>query len=108
MQSYADEKSLEELQSSMKEFYSDEARHYSETLSSVHLSKDSYFAGKQEGVWYRVKVNSMLDENSATVKLVDFGHFSMMQLENMQPLWPQFRNLPMQAINASLAGKGDW
>ena len=42
---------------------------------------------KRDGQWYRVKVNSMLDEYSAAVKLVDYGDYSMMQLENMQPLW---------------------
>ena len=46
----------------------------------------------------------MLDEYSAAVKLVDYGDYCMMQLENMQPLWPQFRHLSMQAISASLAG----
>merc|ERR1711879_1003291 len=33
-------------------------------------------------------------------------------MERLQPLWPQFRTLPMQAINASLADivaiNGDW
>ena len=90
----------------MNEFYSDENNHYSQgPLNASHLSKDLFFAGRHDdGTWYRVKVNSMLDEYSAAVKLVDYGDYSMMQLENMQPLWPHFRNLPMQAINASLAG----
>ena len=90
----------------MNKFYNDEKNHYDKgPLTSDHLSKDFFFAGKHDdGQWYRVKVNSMLDEYSAAVKLVDYGDYSMMQLENMQPLWPQFRNLSMQAISASLAG----
>ena len=91
----------------MNKFYNDERNHYDKgPLTSDHLSKNFFFAGKHDdGQWYRVKVNSMLDEYSAAVKLVDYGDYSMMQLENMQPLWPQFRHLPMQAISASLAGK---
>ena len=91
----------------MNKFYNDGKNHYDKgPLTSDHLSKDFFFAGKHDdGQWYRVKVNSMLDEYSAAVKLVDYGDYSMMQLENMQPLWPQFRNLSMQAISASLAGK---
>ena len=90
----------------MNKFYNDERNHYDKgPLTSDHLSKNFFFAGKHDdGQWYRVKVNSMLDEYSAAVKLVDYGDYSMMQLENMQPLWPQFRHLPMQAISASLAG----
>jgi len=40
------------------------------------------------------------------------GDFSMIPLDKLQPLWPRYRNLPMQAINASLADivavNGDW
>ena len=105
VQSYASEKSLEELQTTMNAFYNDKTQHYKEPLTSEHLSKDSFFAGQHaDGVWYRVKVNSMLDESTAAVKMVDFGDFAMIAVERMQPLWPPFRNLPMQAINASLAG----
>ena len=91
----------------MNEFYGKSENHYDKgPLTSAHLSKESFFAGKHDdGNWYRVKVNSMLDEHYVAVKLVDYGDYSMMQLENLQPLWPQFRNLAMQAINASLAGR---
>ena len=91
----------------MNKFYNNVENHYSKgSLTSAHLSKDFFFSGRHDdGQWYRVKVNSMLDEYTAAVKLVDYGDYCMMQLENMQPLWPQFRNLAMQAISASLAGK---
>ena len=58
-----------------------------------------------DGKWYRVKVNATIDENTVAAKIVDFGDFTMIPLENLQPLWPQFRKLPMQSVNASLAGK---
>jgi hypothetical protein len=90
--------------SSMKELYADSSKHLSLTIAD--LQKDQYFAALHtDGLWYRVKINSQLDEGTLAVKIVDFGDFSMVPLENMQPLWPQFRNLPMQAINATLAGK---
>merc|ERR1719322_134646 len=114
VQPYFEGRQLENLSLEMNKFYNDEKNHYDKgPLTSDHLSKDFFFAGKHDdGQWYRVKVNSMLDEYSAAVKLVDYGDYSMMQLENMQPLWPQFRHLPMQAISASLAGiiatHGDW
>lgn len=47
----------------------------------------------------------MLDEATVAVRFVDFGDFSMISLENLQVLNSQFRNLPMQAISANLAGK---
>lgn len=40
--------------------------------------------------------------STLAAKLVDYGEFSMLPIHNMQPLWPQFRNLPMQAISATL------
>ena len=58
-----------------------------------------------DGKWYRVKVNATIDEVTVAAKIVDFGDFTMIPLESLQPLWPQFRNLPMQAISASLAGR---
>ena len=57
-----------------------------------------------DGKWYRVKVNSTLDESTVAAKMVDFGDYTMIPMERLQPLWPQFRTFPMQAINASLAG----
>jgi len=114
VQSYADEKNLDDLQRDINSFYGDSKNHHPESpLKAAHLSKDSYFAGKHsDNIWYRVKVNSMLDENTAAVKMVDFGDFAMIPLDQLQPLWPRYRNLPMQAINACLADivavNGDW
>ena len=104
MQPYQESSELERLMSSMKHFYSNSAKHY--PLKLEDLSKDLYFAAlHSDEQWYRVKINSQLDSCTMAVKIVDFGDFSMVPLENIQPLWPQFRNLPIQAINATLSGK---
>ncbi len=88
----------------MKDFYSDTSKHHQ--LSNDDLMKDCFYAALHtDGLWYRVKINSQEDPCTLAVKIVDFGDFSLVPLENLQPLWPQFRNLPMQAINATLAGK---
>lgn len=54
----------------------------------------------------------MLDESTLAVRFVDFGDLSMVSCEKVQILWPQFRNLPMQAISATLTDiipvNGDW
>jgi hypothetical protein len=80
----------------------------------VKSPKSTILAAGQhmDGKWYRVKVNASIDEGTVAAKIVDFGDFTMIPLESLQPLWPQFRNLPMQAISASLADivatNGDW
>ena len=38
----------------------------------------------------------MLDESTVAVRFVDYGDCSMVAIENLQVLWAQFRNLPMQ------------
>ena len=89
---------------SMKDFYGDSSRH--QTLTDEDLAKDCFYAALHtDGLWYRVKINSQVDAGTLAVKIVDFGDFSLVPMENLQPLWPQFRNLPIQAINATLAGK---
>jgi hypothetical protein len=74
---------------------------------------DKYYAGHHmDGKWYRIKVNSTIDVDTVAAKMVDFGDYTMIPMERLQPLWPQFRILPIQAINASLADivaiNGDW
>lgn len=103
MQPYQESAELERLMASMKKFYGDASKHHQ--MSPEDLLKDNFFAALHtDGLWYRVKINSQVDSCTLAVKIVDFGDFSLVPLENLQPLWPQFRNLPMQAINATLAG----
>lgn len=91
----------------MNGFYNESKNSYGKTLTNADIAKgDKFYAGQHmDGKWYRVKVNATIDEGTVAAKIVDFGDFTMIPLENLQPLWPQFRNLPMQSINASLAGK---
>ena len=79
---------------------------YGRSITNDDVAKgDKFYAGQHmDGKWYRVKVNASIDEGTVAAKIVDFGDFTMIPLESLQPLWPQFRNLPMQAISASLAG----
>ena len=97
---------LETFQSGLNAFYSKPQNAYGRTLTNADInSGDKFYAGQHmDGKWYRVKVNATIDENTVAAKIVDFGDFTMIPLENLQPLWPQFRRLPMQSVNASLAG----
>jgi len=105
---------LETFQSGLNAFYSKPQNAYGRTLTNADInSGDKFYAGQHmDGEWYRVKVNATIDENTVAAKIVDFGDFTMIPLENLQPLWPQFRRLPMQSVNASLAdivaANGDW
>ena len=95
---------LEKLQTEMNAFYSKDSNR--RPVTKEDLDQDKFFvAYHSDKMWYRVRVNSMLDEFTAAVRFVDYGDFSMISIDNLQILWSQFRNLPMQAINAKLAGK---
>lgn len=98
---------LESFQAELNSFYSDSGNAYFRALTNSDISNgDKFYAGHHmDGKWYRVKVNATIDETTVAAKIVDFGDFTMIPLERLQPLWPQFRNLPMQAVNANLAGK---
>jgi len=105
---------LESFQAELNSFYSNPKNQYGRTLTQIDVAQgDKFYAGQHmDGEWYRVKVNATIDEVTVAAKIVDFGDFTMIPLESLQPLWPQFRNLPMQAISASLADivatNGDW
>jgi len=105
---------LESFQAELNSFYSNPKNQYGRSLNQVDVAQgDKFYAGQHmDGKWYRVKVNATIDEVTVAAKIVDFGDFTMIPLESLQPLWPQFRNLPMQAISASLADivatNGDW
>eukprot|EP00096_Caligus_rogercresseyi_P003442 TRINITY_DN1645_c0_g1_i6.p1 TRINITY_DN1645_c0_g1~~TRINITY_DN1645_c0_g1_i6.p1 ORF type:complete len:1062 (+),score=365.52 TRINITY_DN1645_c0_g1_i6:134-3319(+) len=112
VQPWRQTESLEILVSEINEYYSEPSRRvHSITLDD--LKKDSFFAAlHSDGYWYRIKVDQVLEDQNLTVKIVDYGDFIMVPLTNLQPLWPQFRNLPMQAIKAFLSEivpvNGDW
>ena len=104
MQSWADGNKLEELQVAMAKFYAKQKN--LKVIQESDLQQDRYFAVKHpDGAWYRASMNSMLDSSTLAVRFVDYGNFYMAPIKDVQVLWPQFRNLPMQAIYATLSGK---
>ena len=102
VQPYNEMEKLQALMSEMDSFYTTETNLREVTLES--LSEGEYLAGRHsDGYWYRVRITKLIDQNSAAVRLVDYGDLSMINISDIQPLWKQFRNLPLQAINAKLA-----
>ena len=95
---------LEKLEKSMQQFYSVESNR--KPVEKKDLEQDCFFAAFSNNMWRRVRVNAMLDEFTVAVRLVDHGDFSMMNIDCLQLLSSSFRNLPMQAVNATLAGDG--
>jgi len=113
VQPWQNTSTIEDFQEKFNKFYNDPRHSNIRTITPNDMIIDKYYAGHHmDGKWYRVKVNSTLDESTVAAKMVDFGDYTMIPMERLQPLWPQFRTLPMQAINASLADivaiNGDW
>ncbi|CAL1271624.1 unnamed protein product [Larinioides sclopetarius] len=82
-----------------------------ENLIEMHptlLKVDGFYAAlhSQDNSWYRVQLMSVSPSEPymAVVFYVDFGDMNTVTLQNLQKLWNQFRNLPCQAIKASLSG----
>ena len=72
-------------------------------MTHEDLVIDGFYAvHHSDGIWYRIKLTII--KGTISGKLIDFGDFTQIRLDRIQPLWPQFRNLPSQAIHASLAG----
>ena len=94
---------LEKLEKSMQQYYSLDSNR--KPVTKTDLEQDCFFAAFNDNMWRRVRVNAMLDEFTVAVRLVDHGDFSMMNIDCLQLLCSSFRNLPMQAVNATLAGK---
>ncbi|CAL1271623.1 unnamed protein product [Larinioides sclopetarius] len=97
---------MTELMRQMNQFYSIE-----ENLIEMHptlLKVDGFYAAlhSQDNSWYRVQLMSVSPSEPymAVVFYVDFGDMNTVTLQNLQKLWNQFRNLPCQAIKASLSG----
>ena len=51
--------------------------------------------------WYRARVSKCIDENNVAVRFVDYGDLTMMNVADLQPLWPQFRQLPYQVNHST-------
>lgn len=105
---------LDDLMAEMLSFYEAEGSSaFPEGLPEALLRKGHYYAGRHvDKAWYRVLVQQVQGPLMASVYFVDYGDYSMMQPSELQPLWQRFRHLPVQAIQASLAGvtpvQEDW
>ncbi|XP_065284174.2 tudor domain-containing protein 7B-like isoform X1 [Dermacentor albipictus] len=113
-QSWTHGAQLDALMSEMQSFYAAEGSSaFPEGLPEALLRKGRYYAGRHmDKCWYRVLVQQVQGPLMASVYFVDYGDYGMMQPSELQPLWQRFRHLPVQAIQASLAGvepvQNDW
>ncbi|RWS09472.1 tudor domain-containing protein 7-like isoform X2 [Dinothrombium tinctorium] len=59
----------------------------------------------EDQYWYRVRVETICSRDPFIIVgyFVDYGDMHNIELKNVQPLFTQFRRLPMQALKASLA-----
>lgn len=69
------------------------------------ITKGLFIAGKYKHMWYRIQVKEIINRNPFQVMclLVDYGEIQSFDLRDIQPLYNEFRELPIQAIKASLA-----
>ena len=94
---------LKRLQLELNTYYNTRKNIYFRPLSHADLVINGFYAVQHsDGIWYRIKLTII--KGTIAGKLIDFGLWSQIPLGRIQPLWPQFRNLPSQAIHASLAG----
>jgi len=105
IQPHSQGSSLTALQSSMASCY------YDSTIHSIDLaSKERYYAAMidgEVGTWHRVEIQHYIpggDNSQAIVRYVDQGSSAMLPVSDLRPLLAQFRNLPIQAVQAGLAG----
>lgn len=113
-QSWNDGSQLDALMAEMQSFYAAEGSSaFPEGLPEALLCEGRYYAGRHvDQNWYRVLVQQVQGPQMASVYFVDYGDYGMMEPSELQPLWQRFRHLPVQAIQASLAGvksvQDDW
>ena len=94
-------KELESLQLHLNTYYNTRKNIYFRPLTHEDLAIDGFYAvHHSDGIWYRLKLTII--KGTIAGKLIDFGLWSQIPLNRIQPLWPQFRNLPSRAIHASL------
>ena len=102
IQPYGEMEKLQKLMADMDTYYNFEGN--LKEVRTEHMVEGEYFAGRHsDSYWYRVRITKCIDAGSAAVRLVDYGDLSMLSLGDMQPLAKQFRELPLQAVNAKLA-----
>lgn len=95
------------LKNEMREFYNNDENKIE--LNPDLLVTGMFAAAKFNDTWYRVQIESLIQKNTSNMQLmclfVDYGEMHVLEVGHVQPLFTQFRNVPKQAIRASLAGK---
>ncbi|KAJ8306757.1 hypothetical protein KUTeg_015694 [Tegillarca granosa] len=82
--------SLAELNDLHQEMY-----HY---FNTYHTDK----VGEQNGLWYRIIVNKIINPGLVSVYNVDYGEYNAMTLDEIKPLPWRFWKLPQQAFKGKL------
>ncbi|PNF29230.1 hypothetical protein B7P43_G10775 [Cryptotermes secundus] len=110
VQPYKDTEQLHEMMRDMQMQYN-EQRYPHPAVDNVKEGR-LYAALHHDGLWYRVCVSNVINDNMVSVYFCDYGDVSVMSLEMLQALTDQFKELPYQAIKAKLAGirpkHSDW
>ena len=95
---------LEQLSMDMATFYSLEAN--LTNINAQNWSQDPYCAAIcGQNNWCRVLIERQLDTQTFKCWDMDYGFANIFNINQLQPLWPQFRRLHKMAVKASLAGE---
>jgi len=90
---------LEELVTKMNEDYSTS----NFPLLARKLKQDEVCCASVNGAFYRVRIIDTKDKSECTCFFLDFGLETVVAVEALQELHPQFFDLPAQAVPATLA-----
>ncbi|XP_037552954.1 tudor domain-containing protein 7A-like [Nematolebias whitei] len=74
------------------------------TSRAVHIQKGEVYAAKIDKNWHRVQVKAVLSNGLVNVYELDYGKHELVSSTLIQPLIEEFRQLPLQAVAAQLAG----
>ncbi|XP_054158891.1 uncharacterized protein LOC128957195 [Oppia nitens] len=95
---------FQKLKSKMLDFYDNVDNHID--LTAELIVNGIYIATKARDEWFRAQVKSVISRDPFQVitYLVDYGEHLTVDIKDIQPLYTMFRELPAQALRASLAG----
>ncbi|RWS23766.1 tudor domain-containing protein 7-like isoform X2 [Leptotrombidium deliense] len=75
-------------------------------LNAYMIKRGQFLAAKwTDDNWYRVRVETIVEREPLVLMcyFIDYGDIHTINFDKIQPLFGNFRKLPMQAIKASLA-----